>query len=112
MECTPHVGLARAHKVLHHKQPLLVPLLDTVTAGIYQDDTGHRLRGDWNLWQHVRAEIDDSRAEFEDLREWFTGQAAARGGLPLGLLRLHDILLWLNAAGRQWKDALIAGQGL
>ena len=112
MESTPYVGLARAHKVLHHKQPLLVPLLDNITAGIYQDDKGHRLRGDWNLWQHVRAEIDGNRAELEDLREWFAGRAAARDGAPLGLLRLHDILVWLNAGERQWNDALTAGKRL
>jgi hypothetical protein len=80
MESTRYVGLARAHKVLHHKQPLLVPLLDNVTAGIYQDDKGNRLRADWNLWQHVHKEIGDNSTEFEELREWFASQAAARGG--------------------------------
>jgi len=111
MESIPYVGLARAHKVLHHKQPLFVPLLDNVTAGVYQDDTGKRLRADWNLWQHVRSEIGDNRADFEVLREWFASRAATRGGVPLGLLRLHDILLWLHATG-QWPDALAAGSML
>jgi hypothetical protein len=111
MESTPYVGLARAHKVLHHKQPLVVPLLDNVTAGVYQDDAGNRMRADWNLWQHVRREIGDNRAEFEELREWFASQAATRGGVALGLLRLHDILLWLHATG-QWPDALAAGSML
>jgi Family of unknown function (DUF6308) len=112
METTPHVGLARAHEVLHHKQPMLVPLLDNLTAGIYQDTKGHRLRSDWNLWQHVRAEIDGNKGEFEALRQWFAAQAAARGDAPLGLLRLHDILVWLSADKRQWDDALTAGKAL
>ena len=44
MHTVGYVGLARAHKVLHHKQPLLVPLMDNLTA---QDEraTGFGLTG-------------------------------------------------------------------
>jgi Family of unknown function (DUF6308) len=108
---TRDVGFARAHKVLHHKQPLLVPVLDSVTAAIYQGERGKRLRTDWNLWQHIRDEIDANRAKYEELREWFAGQAATRGGVALGLLRLHDVLLWLHGSW-QWSDALADGSKL
>jgi hypothetical protein len=77
MKAVSYVGLARAHKVLHHKQPLLIPLMDNLTARVYQVGKGNRLRQDWNLWQYVRAEIDDSRADLDYLRDWFTGQATA-----------------------------------
>jgi hypothetical protein len=58
-----------------------------------------------NAWQVIWADIDDSRAGFEELRAWFAGLAAARDGVRLELLRLHDILVWLQAAG-QWNAAV------
>jgi hypothetical protein len=111
MKGTKYVGLARAHKVLHHKQPMLVPLLDNITAKVYRDGRGKRLRSEWNLWQHVRDEVANSRVEFDELREWFAGEANARGCVPLGLPRLHDILLWLHATD-QWTDAVAEGSSL
>jgi hypothetical protein len=101
---TPDVGVALTHKVLHHKQPHLFPLLDALTADALRNAPGGR-----NIWQQIHAEISDARQDFEDLRAWFAPVAAARGGVPLGLPRLHDILLWLHAAG-QWDDALAAGE--
>jgi hypothetical protein len=101
---TPDVGRALTHKILHHKQPALFPLLDRRTADVLRP-AGRPQRQ--NAWQVIWSDIDRSRAEFERLRSWFANLAAERGGLPLGLLRLYDILVWLQATG-QWKAAITA----
>lgn len=101
MMSTPDVGRALTHKVLHHKQPALFPLLDRQTADVLRP--AGQPHG-WNAWQVILADIDDSRADFEELRAWFAARAAGRGGVPLGLPRLHDILVWLQATD-QWKAA-------
>jgi Family of unknown function (DUF6308) len=105
MKATRDVGEALTHKVLHHKRPALFPLLDNLTAEVLSPALRHK---DGNAWQQIHAEINESRDDFEQLREWFAGEAAARGSVALGLLRLHDILVWLHAAG-QWEDARTAG---
>ena len=87
--------------MLHHKQPALFPLLDRQTADVLRP--AGQPHG-WNAWQVILADIDDSRADFEELRAWFAAWAAGRGGVPLGLPRLHDILVWLQATD-QWKAA-------
>lgn len=89
MMSTPGVGRPRTHKLLHHKRPALFPLLDRQTAGVLRP--AGQPHG-WNAWQVIWADIDGSRAGFEELRAWFAGLAAARRGVPLGLPRLHDIL--------------------
>jgi Family of unknown function (DUF6308) len=104
MMSTPDVGRALTHKVLHHKRPALFPLLDRQTAGVLRP--AGQPHG-WNAWQVIWADIDDSRAGFEELRAWFADLATARGGVPLELPRLHDILAWLKAAG-QWNAAVTA----
>jgi hypothetical protein len=65
----------------------------------------------WNPWQVIWTDIDGSRVSFEELRAWFAGQAAERDGVALELPRLHDILVWLQAAG-QWNAAVTAGNQL
>jgi hypothetical protein len=106
MMATPNVGIALTHKVLHHKQPTLFPLLDNLTAAKLSGRPADR-----SLWQQVHAEIGRSRGEFEDLRSWFAETAALRDATALSLPRLHDILLWLNAKGpAEWRAALEAGR--
>jgi hypothetical protein len=101
MTRTPGIGVAIAHKVLHHKQPALFPLLDGKTARVY------RRQGGANAWQQIWTEITDARGDFEELRTWFA--AEARDGVALTLTRLHDILLWLQVIG-QWTEACAAGE--
>jgi hypothetical protein len=104
MMATPDIGIALAHKVLHHKRPALMPLLDNLTVSELSPATPGP-----NAWQQIHAEISGARGAFEDLRSWFEKEAVDRNGLPLSLPRLHDVLLWLHAAG-QWGDALQAGR--
>jgi Family of unknown function (DUF6308) len=104
MMATPHVKTALTHKVLHHKQPALFPLLDNRTAAALTTAPGGP-----NAWQQIYAEINGARQEFEDLRSWFARIAASRHGVALSLPRLHDILLWLHTMG-QWRHAMDAGQ--
>jgi hypothetical protein len=105
---TPGVGTALAHKVLHHKRSALFPLLDRRTADVLR--SAGQPHGQ-NAWQVIWTDIDRSRAEFEELRAWFADLAAKRGGPPLGLLRLHDILTWLQAVD-QWTTAVKAADEL
>lgn len=59
MMATPDVGVALTHKVLHHKQPALFPLLDTRTAAVLSAHPEGR-----NAWQQIHAEIRRSREAF------------------------------------------------
>jgi hypothetical protein len=104
---TPDVGRALTHKVLHHKRPTLFPLLDRKTAGPLHAGQPHGQ----NAWQVIWTDIDSSRAEFEELRTWFVRLAASRNSQSLGLLRIHDILLWLHAAD-QWRAVVAAADEL
>jgi hypothetical protein len=104
MMATPDVGLALTHKVLHHKRPALFPMLDNLTA----PKLSAAPEG-LNAWQQIHAEISNARDAFEGLHSWFSEKAVARNGAALSLPRLHDIFLWLHAAG-QWGDALAAGR--
>jgi hypothetical protein len=104
MMATPDIGIALTHKVLHHKRPPLFPLLDNLTAEALSPAPEGR-----NAWQQIHAEISSARDAFEELRNWFNEEAAARNGAALSLPRLHDILLWLHSA-RQWEYALAAGR--
>jgi hypothetical protein len=93
MKDTTGIGTALTHKVIHHKYPALFPLLDNKTAEILRPQAK---RCGWNSWQAIYTDIDRNRAEFGILRAWFADLATERQGVPLTLLRLHDILLWLH----------------
>jgi len=108
MMSTPGVGVALTHKVLHHKQPEIFPLLDNLTI---EKLSGRPTRR--SAWQQIHLELAASREEFESLRSWFAEQAADRGGVAVSLTRLYDILLWLKAKGvNEWEAALEAGSRL
>jgi hypothetical protein len=106
---TADVGLALTHKVLHHKRPALVPLLDNRTV--------RALTGKDGAWKTIHAELNQHRSEWEDLEAWFAKEAAARSGLPLTRLRMHDIVVWcrasneLSEARQAGADLLRAGEG-
>jgi len=82
----PGVGVALTHKVLHHKRPALAPLLDNLTAKVLRSGDG--------AWSMIYTELNGHASEWEDLEDWFAGQASARSGVPLTRLRMHDIVLW------------------
>jgi hypothetical protein len=87
----PGVKVARTHKVLHHKRPRLVPLIDGKTVGPLEvAATANSFGG--NSWVQLHEELNRYREEFEELERWFND---IRVGEPtLFRLRLHDILLW------------------
>jgi Family of unknown function (DUF6308) len=108
MMATPGVGVALTHKVLHHKQPEIFPLLDNLTMEKLSGRHAGR-----SAWQQVHADIATSREEFENLSSEFAQLAAARAGVALSLTRLYDILLWLMAKeGGEWEAAVAAGQAV
>ncbi len=91
---TRGLGVARVHKMLHHKRPHLVPLLDNRTVRPLEA-AAQAMNG--NQWQVIYDEIHAQVEQFEDLAERFNRLAAENDGVPLSLLRLYDILLWMKA---------------
>jgi hypothetical protein len=94
----PNVGVAIAHKVLHHKRPLLAPVLDEATISLL----GH------DQWVRIHEDLTEQEEEWSSLEGWFSALSTEHDGVPLYRLRLHDILLWSDAAG--WRD-VAAGAG-
>jgi len=81
----PGVGVAIAHKTLHHKRPEVFPLLDNRTIGRYADGES---------WAGIHDEINEAPAAWHELCRRFSAFATARGAVALSRLRLHDILVW------------------
>jgi hypothetical protein len=96
------VNVAVAHKTLHHKRPEVFPLLDNPTRHCY---------GTY-AWAEVHEELLSQQRQFAALERWFCGQAAARNGVPLTRLRLHDILLWCAVRPGEREAASAAGAEL
>lgn len=88
---------ARAHKVLHHKRPSLVPLIDNETAGSLERAATRSGHG--NTWVQIHDDLSRHQAEFSDLEAWFQRLPGHR--VPLLRLRLHDILLWCHVKGER-----------
>lgn len=87
----PQVGVAVTHKALHHKRPLLFPLLDGVTR--------KRLPAG-QAWVTIHDDLTTQAEAWGHLEMRFAGLIDTdRGDVQLGRLRLHDILLWLTAIG-------------
>ncbi len=90
---TPMLEIARVHKLLHHKRPRLVPLLDNRTiVPIRHAAMARRCTG----WQLIWDEIHDHDACFKQLAEQFDEHARDTGGVSLSWLRLYDILIWMR----------------
>lgn len=96
------LSVATTHKVLHHKLPGLVPLLDNKTLAALP------ARG---AWRRIYDDVTGQAVEFEHLEQEFAAMAAQRNAPPLTRLRLHDILLWLHVTGED-VDAIKAGKEL
>lgn len=94
----PGCGLTITHKILHHKWPKLVPLIDSRTV--------EHLKG--GAWLAVHSDLATQQAQFEGLEDWFRGLSVEKGSTPLTRLRLHDILLWCIATG---EDAEATAEG-
>jgi hypothetical protein len=107
-ECmaTGSVKTALTHKLLHHKRPDLFPLIDRKTGRRLKKQTDRQRVG---LWAVVHQELTDNDAQFTALEAAFARLVAAEDDVPLTRLRLHDILLWLIAAG-WWDHAVSHGR--
>jgi hypothetical protein len=98
LERTPGVGLARAHKVLHHKMPRLFPLIDRKTViplrnlSNVSDGSGY--------WSVLWGELRRNESQFDALEADVNSALLARSGACLSRLRLHDILLWRRVSGK------------
>jgi Family of unknown function (DUF6308) len=105
-KATPDVGVTRTHKLLHHKAPHLVPVIDRVTRPALSSAAGD----DMNLWQVIHRDV--RRPAFADLEDRFGAYADSKGEVALTRLRIHDILLWLHRQPSQRASALRCGDRL
>ena len=88
------VGVAIAHKTLHHKRPQWFPVLDAKTKVAYP-------RG--RAWAGIHADLTRHTEQFGELEDWFANEM--RGdGVHLQRLRLHDILLWCDRTDNRAID--------
>lgn len=94
----PDVGVAIAHKLLHHKRPHLFPLVDGRTVKCFPEG---------KAWETIHGELVTSARDWTLLEEWFAEEAKRRGTVRLTRLRMHDIVTWRAAMDRpQLSDAL------
>jgi hypothetical protein len=92
---TPGLRIARVHKMLHHKRPWLVPLLDNETVQPIAAAAGARGCGAWQL---IYDEIHAHAGHFQELADRFDERAKTIDGVSLSWLRLYDILVWMKVA--------------
>ena len=95
LEAPKWSGPAVAHKILHHKLPGHVPLVDSKIVAIY---------GVKDTWLGIWRDLNDHAEDFAYLEEWFAGLAGSRGCEPLTRLRLIDILLWTDQSATKDKE--------
>ncbi|MGY1722754.1 DUF6308 family protein [Blastococcus sp. SYSU DS0533] len=106
-ECAATTGIKTAltHKLLHHKRPELFPLIDNVTAPRLREHTDD----DVSLWGVIHRELSANGEQFDALERAFARLVDGAEDVALTRLRLHDILLWLQASGK-WEQAVTAGK--
>jgi hypothetical protein len=97
-ECmrTDDVGVALTHKLLHHKQPALFPLIDNRTGPLLDVHADSSTVGRWAV---VHRELTTNRTQFAALERTVNVLLDGPNDVPLNRLRLHDVLLWLVATG-------------
>ena len=98
LEATPGVGIATAHKVLHHKLPRLAPLMDNRTFPILRRAAD--AQGLSSAWAAIHRDLANQAETFGRLEAEFAGFAERQGTARLGRLRIHDILLWCDVTGK------------
>lgn len=96
------LGIAIAHKTLHHKRPDLFPLIDGKTSPLLGEAKWLRIHDDLTSQPEAWADLEGAFAQTVSRRE---------GCVSLTRLRLHDILLWLHATDRM-DEARRQGQAL
>jgi len=106
-ECmrTPQVKVALTHKLLHHKRPELFPLIDGKTKPLLNAHADE-ITGTWGV---VHRELTANGDQFSALERAIAELMSGKDDVPLGRLRLHDILLWLKATGK-WDYAVERGR--
>jgi hypothetical protein len=77
---------------LHHRTPDLVPLIVRTTRWQLLP---HLREGDSGVEAVIHRELVENADSFESLHRTLDGQ-----GIPLTVLRLHDVLLWLSGSLR------------
>lgn len=89
-------------KVLHRKQPWLVPLFDSRVRDFYRHEkaVAHAPKGE-RTWREymgllVRAMREDLRTNAEEFER--LSRLVPEGGPPLTPLRILDILVWMSSA--------------
>ena len=92
---TPGLRVARVHKMLHHKRPWLVPLLDNKTVKPIRAAADAKACGSWQL---IHDEIHAHADHFHALADEFDKLANGINDVPLSWLRLYDILVWMKVA--------------
>jgi hypothetical protein len=95
---TPGLGVARVHKVLHHKRPQLVPLLDNKTLILIGAASRATGSGEWQL---IHDELHAHADSFDRLARDFSEIARDIDGVSLTWLRLYDILVWMEVTGER-----------
>ncbi len=90
---TPGLRVARVHKMLHHKRPRLVPLLDNKTVKPIRVAADARRCGSWQL---IYDEIHAHAEHFQILANEFEVLATGIDDVSLSWLRLYDILVWMK----------------
>jgi hypothetical protein len=92
---TPGVSAKHVLAAMHHRRPLLFPLLNRTTLWQLLP---HVREGDSGVQAVIHREIRANRAAFGTLHE--RTSELLDGDTPLTVLRLHDILLWLSGSLR------------
>ena len=90
LDAVPGVGIAIAHKTLHHKRPWLFPLLDSKTLDAFPSGQS---------WLTIYDDLDTQSVAFTELEDWAREETTKRGLPSRTRLRIHDILLWCERSG-------------
>jgi hypothetical protein len=92
VQATPGVSAPHVSAALHHRRPDLFPLLVRTTRWQLLP---HVREGDSGVEAVIHRELRANADAFESLR-----RRLAASGIPLTVLRLHDVLLWLGGSLR------------
>lgn len=95
LTAVPGVNMTRASKIMHLVRPSLYPVLDNLTKDF--------LKPKKRRWGQVQTDLIENAGEFAQLEQFVVEEIvpAHPDAVPLGRLRIHDILLWWHADGRR-----------